>query len=316
MQKQHQVRLTSNLAAIVDALRFSSDLEATTILARLRLGEPVEEIAHFLRARTAPALPDNSKTTADPSSSFGYAEPAMILSTPDTSADRLAELVPASFDSSYPKTLTQSIRQGDCAFLSVIFPREELRLPITLQYDAEDITGQNAVYSNASVALHRSDSRHPCTTDGIEMNLENRYGPSLFVLDDSNLHDQPGGYRDLHTCWTSYPAVCSSLTIPLPFYDIPRPLPQELPLPSWSIMTANTKSASGAGSIGFALTSFHARCTAMIRKGHAEKDVFGSVPNVAALFDEEKYRTSSVLSQWAASMVHSVTLKGLSFRTY
>jgi len=32
-------------------------------------------------------------------------------------------------------------------------------------------------------------------------------------------------------------------------------------------------------------------------------------PNIAALFDEEEFKRSGILSQWAVGMVHSAQLK-------
>lgn len=88
-----------------------------------------------------------------------------------------------------------------------------------------------------------------------------------------------------------------------------RSLSSELPLPSWALMTLNTRSASG--SMGSAFMMIHAKFTALIQTGRAQSDIFGRLPNVSALFDRSEYQKSSLLSQWAASMVHGFKLQGL-----
>jgi hypothetical protein len=81
-------------------------------------------------------------------------------------------------------------------------------------------------------------------------------------------------------------------------------------LPTWAMMTVNTK--PDPGSVKFAFATILQEATAMLDSGTPLELIIEIHPNVAALFDEEEFNNAGILSRWAAGMVHSVMLKGMS----
>lgn len=87
-----------------------------------------------------------------------------------------------------------------------------------------------------------------------------------------------------------------------------------LSLPTWSMMTINTK--PDPGSLRYAFPGILKEATTMIYNGTPVELVIETHPNIAALFNKDEFERSGILSQWAASMVHSTQLKGaLTFST-
>lgn len=81
-------------------------------------------------------------------------------------------------------------------------------------------------------------------------------------------------------------------------------------LPTWAMMTVSTR--PDPGSIKLAFPTILQEATAMLASGTPVELVIEIHPNVAALFDEEEFNGAGILSRWAAGMVHSVMLKGIS----
>ncbi|CAN9297000.1 unnamed protein product [Alternaria alternata] len=63
------------------------------------------------------------------------------------------------------------------------------------------------------------------------------------------------------------------------------------------------------GSISAALANVRNEISSSLEKGTPWNTLVGLHPNVAALFDENSFKKAPFLSQWAASMVHSVKKK-------
>lgn len=84
-------------------------------------------------------------------------------------------------------------------------------------------------------------------------------------------------------------------------------------LPMWAMMTVSTR--PDPGSLKEAFYSLFRDTTAMIESGTPVESIIEIHPNIAALFDEEEYNTSGILSRWSASMVHSAQLRGMSRHT-
>jgi hypothetical protein len=80
-------------------------------------------------------------------------------------------------------------------------------------------------------------------------------------------------------------------------------------LPTWAMMTVNTR--PDPGSVRFAFPGILQEATALLESGVPVEFVIETHPNIAALFDESKFNKSGILSKWAASMVHSTMLKGM-----
>lgn len=81
-----------------------------------------------------------------------------------------------------------------------------------------------------------------------------------------------------------------------------------LSLPTWAMMTINTR--PDPGGIRHAFWGVIREATAMLRSGTPIDFIIEKHPNIAALFDEDEFARSGMLSRWAASMVHSMRLKG------
>jgi hypothetical protein len=79
-------------------------------------------------------------------------------------------------------------------------------------------------------------------------------------------------------------------------------------LPTWAMMTVSTR--PDPGSLKVAFQGLYQRTAAVIEDGMPLEAVIEAHPNIAALFNEDEYNRSGVLSKWAAGMVHSAQLKG------
>jgi hypothetical protein len=79
-------------------------------------------------------------------------------------------------------------------------------------------------------------------------------------------------------------------------------------LPVWAMMPVNTR--PDPGSVKHAFQALYRDTTALIDGGLPIDIIIEVHPNIAALFDEDEYNKSGVLSKWAAGMVHSAQLKG------
>jgi hypothetical protein len=79
-------------------------------------------------------------------------------------------------------------------------------------------------------------------------------------------------------------------------------------LPVWAMMPVNTR--PDPGSVKHAFQALFRDTTALIEGGVRVEAIIEAHPNIAALFDEDEYNKSGVLSKWAAGMVHSTQLKG------
>jgi hypothetical protein len=67
----------------------------------------------------------------------------------------------------------------------------------------------------------------------------------------------------------------------------------------------------GPGSLGFAFSSILQEAASLKNMGVSIEQIIETHPNVAALFDENVFGNSGILSKWAAGMVHGVFLKGM-----
>src|SRR3569833_2780630 len=77
--------------------------------------------------------------------------------------------------------------------------------------------------------------------------------------------------------------------------------------PTWAMMTDN--SSSDIGKMRQAITGIYDNATEMMTAGALLEDVAGAYPNIAAIFDEQQFATSPIITQWAARMVRSIRLK-------
>lgn len=80
-------------------------------------------------------------------------------------------------------------------------------------------------------------------------------------------------------------------------------------VPIWAVATLNT--LPDPGGMREAFTSVYNEAMRLLQEGVALEKVVGAHPEIAALFDQEIFDKSTILSKWAAQMVHSVKLKGI-----
>jgi hypothetical protein len=80
-------------------------------------------------------------------------------------------------------------------------------------------------------------------------------------------------------------------------------------LPTWAMMTVSTR--PDPGSLKSAFPTILQEATALLESGTPVDFVIEVHPNIAALFNEDDFNVSGILSKWAAGMVHSVMLKGM-----
>lgn len=79
-------------------------------------------------------------------------------------------------------------------------------------------------------------------------------------------------------------------------------------VPSWAATTLNTELDPGDMSNAFG--DIYQKTTSLLSKGEPFNRVIGDHPNIAALYDQDQFDRSCLLSQWAARMVHSVKCQG------
>jgi hypothetical protein len=91
--------------------------------------------------------------------------------------------------------------------------------------------------------------------------------------------------------------------------DIQDTQTSNLFLPTWAMLPINT--VPDLGFLGCAFLSILQEAASLKNRGVSIEQIIETHPNIAALFDEEVFRNSGILSKWAAGMVHSVSLKGM-----
>ncbi|RBR11771.1 hypothetical protein FVER53590_30403 [Fusarium verticillioides] len=85
-------------------------------------------------------------------------------------------------------------------------------------------------------------------------------------------------------------------------------------VPSWAATTLNTELDPGEMSSAFG--DIYQKATSLLKKGEPVNRVIGDYPNIAALYDQDQFDRSCLLSQWAARMVYSVRLQGYDFTCF
>ncbi|EXK28583.1 hypothetical protein FOMG_15051 [Fusarium oxysporum f. sp. melonis 26406] len=85
-------------------------------------------------------------------------------------------------------------------------------------------------------------------------------------------------------------------------------------VPSWAATTLNTELDPGDMSNAFG--DIYQKTTSLLSKGEPFNRVIGDHPNIAALYDQDQFDRSCLLSQWAARMVHSVKCQGYDFTCF
>jgi hypothetical protein len=90
--------------------------------------------------------------------------------------------------------------------------------------------------------------------------------------------------------------------------DVSNPQVSDLSVPTWAILPVNTW--SGPGTLKHAFSGVMQQVADLINMGVPVEQIIETHPNIAALFDEDEFKKSGILSKWAVGMVHSVYLQG------
>ena len=307
LQRQRQISVTSNLASLVDALRSSNDSEATTLLARLRLGDAVADIVKGLSTTT---MVQQGSTIASP------AAPPGSKSNPDLTMEFLDELLVSSKDLGVVSQLESPELQDNVGFLSVLFQQDEFSKTSKEHgtCTAENLSTPTTV-TRADVHLRTANL---CSLDSCETISSNDHEP---VADTTSqvraLLAACSDDRCAHATWSTYPKVPDSLSIVPSCQVFPGEIASKEAhglsssntlVPLWAMMSIHRKSRSDPMNAAFG--SIHKAAANLLRKGIPAKEVFGAHPDIAALLSEKGHKNASLLSRWAASMVHSTRNKG------
>ncbi|RBR13527.1 uncharacterized protein FIESC28_08155 [Fusarium coffeatum] len=85
-------------------------------------------------------------------------------------------------------------------------------------------------------------------------------------------------------------------------------------VPNWAATSLNT--VPDPGGLDDAFADIYQQATNLLKDGEPLSKIFGHHPNVAALYDQQEFDRSCLLSQWAARMVHSVKRQGYDFTCF
>jgi hypothetical protein len=205
-------------------------------------------------------------------------------------------------------------------FLSAIFKRKDFLLPTARQGESEEAKKQLVIPTASPTASPAASQRLYGVFDDLgdpKTGFYNRLEPSSYEPQEREVHNDAHAGRNLLATWSSYPDVGNSYAISSVFdvvrldsrpHHARKTQVQNLPIPPWGLTSVNTESEPG--SVQSAFTRIYDKATASIRRGTSEEEIFGSHPNIAALYSKEEFEGSPVLSRWAASMVHSLKLEG------
>lgn len=348
LKRESMSSRVDELERVISVLRSGSDIEASTLLARLRLGERVDDVARSLPT-TSFMMPVSNPPSLLAQDSTGTStsgvsqESTYLLSEPSTNQRHNSNASHASFSeqrlggAAGPSSTVLSVRSAGKRrlsaapsndtidgrqFLSLLFDRQDYLLAVS---DSEDGDEDGHNFNNML------DPR---------LLFEGRQGPSPSPMDPSSSRlPSPEKGETVRSIYTTHlrnrqPIVNTIQIHPnlnlrnlfgnLPFSsgvrannypdDVQDTQVNNLFLPTWAMMTVSTK--PDPGSVKFAFPGIIQEATAMIESGIPLKVVLESHPNIAALFDEEEFRRSGVLSRWAAGMVHSMMLRGNTFTCF
>lgn len=237
-----------------------------------------------------------------------------VKSSPDPTVNFLDELLVID-DLDVVSQLGIPTLQDNVGFLSVLFQQDEFSK--TLEEHGrctEKDPNTPATVIRADTPLGTADLRSLNSCRTITSNQRSAVDmPSQVRALSAARNDDRGS----HATQLTYPRVRESLTIAPSFQLFSGEIPSQghhglpsanTPIPLWALMSINRKSRSDPMNSAFG--SIYKAATNLIRKGIPANEVFGIHPDIAALLSEKGHKNASLLSQWAASMVHSTRNKG------
>lgn len=342
------------LERIVNFLRSGSDLQASTVLARLRLGERVEEVAKSLPAASSTSgqsKPPSSLTqesASTPGSAIGFS-PDAVNTFNETSGTRSlrhdsnASITSSSghrpswqtiqshaspaFGSPAKGKQTASADDGeDQPFLSILYDRDDILLPISESEDEsedDDDTYQtydprlapqaaNLEMGTLSFDSPAESSKGPRPSSHKQNTVRSIYATHLLsrqpIVNTTRVHPN----LDIRT-------LLANVRLPSGAQENYSPELQSLQadnlaIPTWSMLPINTR--PDPGSLRYAFPTILEEARNLLSQGVALDVIIEIHPNIAALYDEEEFNRSGILSQWAVRMVHSAFRKGNNFTCF
>lgn len=366
LKRESMSSRVGELERVMNALRSGSDIEASTLLARLRLGERVDDVARslpptafMLPMRNPPRyvkcrlsipsawcilmtqrfslLAQDSTST----SNSGMSQESMYF-TSDTSGTAIlrhnssashassseqhpgwapgpsstAPYLRSTGKSKQSAALSSELIEGS-PFLSLLFDRQDYLLAISGSEDEDNTDSEfdkmldpRLLFEGgkrpAGSPMDTSASRLP-TPDKRET-VKSIHATHLRgrqpMVNTIQIHPN----LNLRKLFGNLPFSSGVRANNYP-EDVQDTQVNNLFLPTWAMMTVNTR--PDPGSVKYAFPGILEEATAMLESGIPLEQVLEQHPNIAALFDEAEFRKSGILSRWAAGMVHSMMLKGM-----
>lgn len=343
LKKDTLSRRVEGLERIINFLRSRPDDEATNVLAKLRLGDRVEDVAN--------SLPPTASSGALFKSPSLLAQESTDTSTSGVSYDSMSGHNESDASSFYRHGSTASITssseqralshvssskgkqpaiiggEDEGSFLHIVFDRQDYLLPTSESDNEEDddrdtdgnvdprLLGQGGSFD---IGTASPGSPMDFSGSGVPSPQKDETGRSIHathlrsrqpIVNTIRLHPNLN-LRDL------FGNMPFSSSIRANHFDpsVQDAQANNLSLPTWSMMTINTK--PDPGSLRYAFPGILKEATTMIYNGTPVELVIETHPNIAALFNKDEFERSGILSQWAASMVHSTQLKGNDFTCF
>ncbi|KAF9697840.1 hypothetical protein EKO04_004296 [Ascochyta lentis] len=330
---------------VINALRSGSDIQASTLLARLRLGERVDDVANSLPASASSMFVSNPPSLQTQDSGSVVSQESIHTLNETAGPSPLRQDSSASYASSAehrtrwatPSSGTASLRSTgkgklpaasggdaveDAGFLSPLFDRQDYLLAISESEDEGDFnTDLDQIIDprlliedgsrQAGSPMELTPSRQPSpekseTIRSIHVtHLRSRQPIVKTIRVHPNLN--------LRNMFGNLPFSSGVRANNYPV-DVQETQVKNLFLPTWAMMTVSTR--PDPGSVKLAFPPILQEATALLESGTPVDSVIEVHPNIAALFDESEFNKSGILSKWAAGMVHSVMLKGNDFTCF
>ncbi|KAH8711893.1 hypothetical protein GQ44DRAFT_730955 [Phaeosphaeriaceae sp. PMI808] len=356
LRRESVINRAEELEHVIRALRTGSDEQASAILARLRIGDQVHEVAKELSPTTLSPMASgpSSLLTLDPSST-----PANGISTDPTGTPSDSIPTPYRRDPQIPLTqqygkglphsltdLTDTsiqsistegkqpipiIHSTSPPFLSLLFNREDYLQSISDTKDGNKTKGgtDGLVDPKVLIQSNTSHSTGGATGPSKEVSKSQTTPPrsAVFTKGISQTHGVThlGNRQPIVNSIRLHPNLnLHNLFGNMPFSSSVRAnnYPSDVQDAQINNLFLPTwammpvNTRPDPGSLNEAFYSLFQKTTAIIEGGAPVEHVIEVHPNIAALFDEYEFKNSGVLTRWAAGMVHSTQLKGNDFTAF
>ncbi|KAH4855471.1 hypothetical protein HBH75_086550 [Parastagonospora nodorum] len=324
---------------VIQALRTSSDDQASAILARLRIGNRLDEVVKTLPPVVSNPPSLSAQDLAGASISYATVDPSIASSDGSSSvygryssAPHSPNITLSSWSGISSQAASAKGKQPASArnaqeppFLSILFDRADCLGTISDEGEDEDdmylagfIDPQLLLQSNPLDAPGASTGSPTGNTRSLHQSPKDDFTPHSFLTHWSKRQPIVNAIRvhpnlNLRNLFGNMPFSSSVRANNYPL-GIQNAQVNNLFLPTWAMMTVSTR--PDPGSLKEAFQSLHRDTAVMIESGTPVEVIIETHPNIAALFDENEYNNSGVLSKWSAAMIHSAQHKGHDFTAW